>query len=59
VLTWQTSPATICQVQFKTNLLDANWIPLGNNILASGTTLSATNSNLGASQRFFRVVQLN
>ena len=58
LLTWQSTAATIYQVQYKTNLSDTNWLPLGNNLVATGNTLSATNNNAGAARRFFRVVQI-
>jgi hypothetical protein len=58
VLTWQSSAATIYQVQYKTNLSDTNWVAIGNNVVASGNTLSVTNSNAGAGRRFFRVMQM-
>jgi hypothetical protein len=59
MLTWQSSAATIYQVQSKTNLTDTNWLPIGNNVVATGSTLSATNSNQSASRRFYRVAQIN
>jgi hypothetical protein len=58
VLTWQSTAAAIYQVQYKTNLSDTNWLPLGDNVVASGNTLSVTNSNAGAGRRFFRVMQI-
>ena len=58
-LTWQASTATIYQVQYKNALSDANWIPFGNTVLASGSTLSATNNVNGVAQRFYRIAQTN
>jgi hypothetical protein len=59
ILTWQTSPATIYQVQYKANLTDPNWLALGNNRVAPGSTLAATNTNAGAARRFYRIAQIN
>jgi hypothetical protein len=58
LLTWQSTTATIYQVQYKTNLSDSNWLALGNNVVATGPSVSVTNSNAGVGRRFFRVMQI-
>jgi hypothetical protein len=47
------------RVEFKNNLEDANWLPLGNNIFASSNTLSVNDSTIGNAHRFYRVLQLD
>jgi hypothetical protein len=55
VLTWPGLPGQSYQVQYKTNLTDALWLPLNAPLPGTGAPLSLTN-NLGAApQRFFRL----
>ena len=54
LLTWSTFPQQTYQVQYKTNLLQATWSNLGNQILATNASASASDS-AGASTRFYRV----
>ena len=58
-LSWQTSPGTIYQVQYKNDLTDANWTALGNTMVASGSTLSVTDSINALAKRFYRIMQVN
>jgi hypothetical protein len=58
ILTWQSSPATLYQAQYKDDLKAANWATFGNTLLGSGGPLSATNSVPGIAQRFYRIAQL-
>jgi hypothetical protein len=58
VLTWSGLIGQQYQVQYKTNLTDAAWLPLNSPAPGTGASLSLTN-NLGAApQRFFRLVIL-
>jgi hypothetical protein len=59
ILTWQTSPAVIYQVQYKNSLGDPDWTVLGNAMIAPGSTLSVTNGTTGVPQRYYRIVQVN
>ena len=58
VLTWTAAAGLVYQVQYKTNLLQTNWLDLGPAISATNRTLSVSDPNaLQASpQRFYRVV---
>ncbi len=57
-LTWGTAIGLTYQVQYKTNLLQLNWIDLGTPAVATGSSLaiSDTNSVNSPSQRFYRLV---
>jgi hypothetical protein len=53
-LTWATATGLVYQVQYKTNLLQTNWLNLTKATTATTTNLSA--SDTGASpQRFYRL----
>ncbi len=56
-LTWNTYPGKIYSVQYKTNLNDSAWTPLGPDTPAAGYSASVADTNPPASQRFYRVVQ--
>lgn len=58
-LTWQTSPGKTYRVEFKSSLSDTGWTTFGSDLLASGGSLSSTNSAGGNSQRFYRIVQVD
>ncbi|PWU13802.1 MAG: hypothetical protein C5B50_18600 [Verrucomicrobia bacterium] len=58
-VTWQTSPATIYQVQYKDDSRGTNWMAIGNAVVASGTSLSITNPVSGLGRRFYRIAQFN
>jgi hypothetical protein len=58
VLNWQGLAGQTYQVQYKTNLTDAAWLPLNSPGQGAGAGLSLTN-NLGAApQRFYRLAIL-
>jgi hypothetical protein len=59
VLTWQTSPAAVYQLQYSSDLTQPNWLNLGNPVVAIGTTLSAVDSLQAGGRRFYRVVLFN
>jgi hypothetical protein len=56
-LVLNTTTGIVYQVQYKTNLLQNNWINLGNPITATGTTLTVSDTNAVSSspQRFYRL----
>jgi hypothetical protein len=56
-LTWATTTGLVYQVQYKTNLLQANWISLGKPLIATNTvlTVSDTNAISSSPQRFYRL----
>jgi hypothetical protein len=57
MLTWSAVSNGVYQLQYKTNLLQTNWINGGSIITASNTVLSATNAIGADQQRFYRVQQ--
>jgi len=54
--TWSSISGLVYQVQYKTNLLQANWTNLGTAITATNGTLTATNAIGLDRQRFYRTV---
>ena len=59
VLSWAVAQGKIYQLQYKTNLNQANWVNIGSSITASNTVLSATNAAGSDKQRFYRVQQIS
>ena len=58
-ITWETAAGKSYRVQFKNDLGESEWQPLGDPRVAAGTSLTITDS-LGASpQRFYRIVILD
>ena len=57
-LTWSTDVGSTYQLQYKSEVNSANWVDLGSPILATGSTLSATDSVANDPQRFYRVAVL-
>jgi len=57
-LTWSTAGGLTYQVQYKTNLSQANWLNLGTSTVATGASLSLSDTNgfQSSSQRFYRLV---
>jgi hypothetical protein len=57
-LTWGTMTGLIYQVQYKTNLLQTNWINLGKPLVATNGNLTVSDTNaIGSSpQRFYRLM---
>ena len=58
VLNWPGLAGQMYQVQYKTNLTDAAWLPLNSPAPGTGTGLSLTNNLGGAPQRFYRLTIL-
>ena len=59
-VSWGTMAGLVYQVQFKTNLLQTNWINLGKLLMATNTSLTVSDTNaIGSSpQRFYRIQML-
>ncbi len=55
---WTAVTGQTYQVQYKTNLLQANWSSLGSPNLATNDIMSASDSTGPDRQRFYRVIQL-
>jgi streptogramin lyase len=53
-MTWSAFPNQTYQVQFKTNLLQSSWSNLGDPVVATTTSATATDA-ITDSQRFYRV----
>ncbi len=58
-LTWGTITGLVYQVQYKTNLLQTNWINLGKPLIATDGNLTVSDTNaIGSSpQRFYRLME--
>jgi hypothetical protein len=54
IFTWSTVLTEMYQLEYKGDLRDTTWTPLGGPILGTGDSVSVTNSITGQ-QRFFRV----
>jgi len=59
LMTWPGVAGQIYQLEYKTNLTDPAWIPLGNPVTGAGQTLMQTNDFGGSPQRFFRLLLVN
>jgi subtilase family serine protease len=59
-LAWGTMTGLVYQVQYKTNLLQTNWINLGKPLIATNGNLTVSDTNaIGSSpQRFYRLMVL-
>jgi hypothetical protein len=53
-ISFPTQPGYTYQVEYKTNLTDAAWVPLGNAVSGDGT-IHSLNYPAGADNRFYRV----
>ena len=56
-LSWLTAPGLTYQLQYKTNLAQDNWLPIGEPLVATNSTSSLldTNSATMEPQRFYRL----
>jgi hypothetical protein len=52
---WPTLAGQPYQVEYQTNLLAADWTPLGNPVIGAGVPLSFTNSSASSPQGYYRV----
>ena len=57
-LNWSAIPSRTYQVQYKTNLNQANWVSLGNTITATNSTAAVSDALGQTPQRFYRVALL-
>jgi uncharacterized repeat protein (TIGR03803 family) len=57
-LTWSTDVGSTYQLQYKSDLGSGDWSNLGNSVLATGDTLSATDAVANDPRRFYRVAVL-
>ncbi len=58
-LTWSTYPGKTYRLLYKDDLNAPAWTPLGPDSLATGTSLSGSDTNASSQQRFYRVMQVN
>jgi len=58
-LTWMTKAGASYQLQYNSGLSSTNWINLGSVRIATGATLSTTDSVTTNVKRFYRVVLSN
>jgi subtilase family serine protease len=58
-LTFSVFAGQTYRVEFKNNWEDADWMPLGDDIVASSNTISVPDNTIGNAHRFFRVLQLD
>ena len=56
MFTWNTVASAVYQLQYRTNLLQTNWINLGNTITATNTVMSASDSVKPDRLRFYRLL---
>jgi len=55
-LTWNTVTGLVYQVQYTTNLLQTNWIDLGQPLIATNPNLTVSDTNaVNSPQRFYRL----
>jgi len=55
VLAWASFTGQSYQIQFKNDLSDPSWQPLGDLVLGTGSPISVTNDLSAPTQRFFRL----
>jgi hypothetical protein len=55
---WSALAGLAYQVQYKTNLLQANWLNLGTAITATGSSLTTTDAPASDFQRYYRLLVL-
>jgi hypothetical protein len=55
VMSWNVVPGQTYQIQFKTNLEERDWIPLGGVVRAAYTSATVTDNPNANSQRYYRI----
>lgn len=55
-ISWQTIAGQNYQIEYKDDLNDPSWTPIGNPISGTGGLVTVTNSLTSPTQRFFRIV---
>jgi hypothetical protein len=58
-LAWPGAAGQTYQVEYKDNLSDPTWTPVGGAVTGAGGTLTLTNNFGGSPQRFFRLLLVN
>jgi hypothetical protein len=58
-LNWSGVVGQTYQLEYKSNLTDPAWTPLGNPVTGAGGTLTLTNTFGASTQRFFRLLLVN
>jgi hypothetical protein len=58
LIAWSSIPGLVYRVQYKTNLVQTNWIDLGSTITAAGTTSTLSDPIGPDPRRFYHVVLL-
>jgi hypothetical protein len=58
-LWWNALPGKTYRVQYASDLPASSWSDLGNDVTASSSTASATDSVGSTRQRFYRIVLLD
>jgi hypothetical protein len=58
-LNWPAAAGQTYQLEYKTNLTDPSWTPLGSSVTGAGGTLILTNNFGDSPQRFFRLQLVN
>ena len=56
-LTWSSVAGQLYQIQYRTNLAQANWNNLGYPLVATNGVITASDTTCSDTQRFYRVVQ--
>jgi len=56
--TWNTVPGLVYQLQYKTNLAQANWVNLGGQMPATGATAATSDPAPTDPQRFYHLIVL-
>jgi subtilase family serine protease len=58
-LTWNAATGLVYQVQYTTNLLQTNWINLGQPLIATNASLTVSDTNAvnSSPQRFYRLIE--
>jgi hypothetical protein len=59
VLTWPTTAGRIYRIEYKNDLSEVDWTPLGADHEATGETLSVVDLLTAATQRFYRILEVN
>jgi hypothetical protein len=58
-LNWPGVAGQTYQLEYKNNLSDPAWVPVGNPVTGAGGTLALTNNSGGSPQRFFHLRLVN
>jgi hypothetical protein len=56
VVTWNSIASQTYQLQSENSVIAGSWTNVGANVLATGTNSSATDTAIGAGQKFYRIM---